>query len=116
MSSKVESLQRASLKDPVRVSVQTSNHQVVSTLLQNYLFIPHPMKETYLTFLCNEFSGKMTIIFARTVNDTQRISIMLRTLGFSAIPLHGQLSQTARLGKFQVQDSRQGQHRPSTIF
>lgn len=27
-----------------------------------------------------------------------RLSIMLRTLGFPAVPLHGQLSQSARLG------------------
>lgn len=38
------------------------------------------------------------IIFTRTVNDAQRLSIMLRRLGFPAIPLHGQMSQSARLG------------------
>lgn len=27
-----------------------------------------------------------------------RLSIILRTLGFPAVPLHGQLSQSARLG------------------
>jgi ATP-dependent RNA helicase DDX47/RRP3 len=27
-----------------------------------------------------------------------RLSIILRALGFSAVPLHGQLSQSARLG------------------
>ena len=32
------------------------------------------------------------------MNDTQRLAILLRTLGFGAIPLHGQLSQSARLG------------------
>ena len=37
-------------------------------------------------------------IFTRTVNETQRLAILLRSLGFSAIPLHGQLSQSARLG------------------
>ncbi|TGJ79508.1 hypothetical protein E0Z10_g9247 [Xylaria hypoxylon] len=53
MSSKVESLQRASLRDPIRVSVSSSKYQTVSTLKQ---------------------------------------------LGFKGIPLHGQLSQSARLG------------------
>lgn len=32
------------------------------------------------------------------MNETQRLAILLRSLGFSAIPLHGQLSQSARLG------------------
>jgi ATP-dependent RNA helicase DDX47/RRP3 len=98
MSSKVESLQRASLRDPLRVSITTNKYQTVSTLLQNYLFIPHPKKDVYFIFLANEFAGKSTIVFTRTVNECQRVSILLRALGFGAIPLHGQLSQTSRLG------------------
>ncbi|RQM07356.1 hypothetical protein DH86_00003091 [Scytalidium sp. 3C] len=98
MSSKVESLQRASLRDPLRVSISSNKYQTVSTLLQTYLFIPHPHKDTYLIYLLTEFAGQTAIIFTRTVNETQRLAILLRTLGFGAIPLHGQLSQSARLG------------------
>ncbi|KAG6016224.1 ribosomal RNA processing protein [Claviceps pusilla] len=98
LSSRVESLQRASLRDPVRVSVSSNKYQTVSTLLQHMLFIPQPRKDTYLIYLANEFAGKSTIIFTRTVWETQRVAILLRTLGFGAIPLHGQLSQSARLG------------------
>ncbi|KAH7310553.1 P-loop containing nucleoside triphosphate hydrolase protein [Stachybotrys elegans] len=98
MSSKVESLQRASLRDPVRVSISSNKYQTVSTLLQHYVFIPHQYKDTYLIYLVNEFAGKSTIIFTRTVWETQRVAILLRTLGFGAIPLHGQLSQSSRLG------------------
>ncbi|KAI3341850.1 DEAD-domain-containing protein [Ustulina deusta] len=98
MSSKVESLQRASLRDPVRVSVSSNKYQTVSTLKQFYLFIPHALKDFYLISLLSEFKGRSTIIFARTVFEVQRISIMIRQLGFKGIPLHGQLSQSARLG------------------
>jgi ATP-dependent RNA helicase DDX47/RRP3 len=98
MSSKVESLQRASLRDPLRVQISTNKYQTVSTLLQSYLFIPHPHKDTYLIYLLNDFAGQSAIVFTRTVNETQRLAILLRTLGFGAIPLHGQLSQSARLG------------------
>jgi len=45
----------------------------------------------------NERAGEMAIIFTRTINECQRISIMLRHLGFSAIPLHGKLSQSEKL-------------------
>lgn len=38
------------------------------------------------------------MIFVRTVHDASRISLVLRHLGFPAIPLHGQLSQSHRLG------------------
>lgn len=98
MSSKVESLQRASLRDPVRVSISFNKYQTVATLLQHYIFIPHAKKDTYLIYLVNEFAGKSCIIFSRTVIETQRVAILLRTLGFGAIPLHGQLSQQSRLG------------------
>ncbi|KAF1936383.1 DEAD-domain-containing protein [Clathrospora elynae] len=98
MSSKVESLQRAALQNPVRVSISSSSHQVVSTLLQRFLILPHKYKDLYLIHLLNDNIGHPTIIFTRTVNETQRIAILLRTLGFGAIPLHGQLSQSARLG------------------
>ncbi|KAF1809020.1 putative ATP-dependent RNA helicase [Eremomyces bilateralis CBS 781.70] len=98
MSSKVESLQRASLRNPLRVSVSDSSHQTVKTLVQSFLFIPHKFKDMYLVYLLNEFTGKTCIIFTRTVRETQRISLLTRALGFSTIPLHGQLSQSARLG------------------
>lgn len=96
MSSKVESLQRASLSNPVRVSAATKS-QTVSTLLQSYTFMPHKNKDVHLVHILNERAGQTAIIFTRTINETQRISIMLRTLGFPAIPIHGQLSQSARL-------------------
>ncbi|KAI1090952.1 ATP-dependent rRNA helicase RRP3 [Rostrohypoxylon terebratum] len=99
MSSKVESLQRASLRDPLRVSITTNKYQTVSTLKQYYIFIPHMHKDSYLIFLvASEFTGRSTIIFTRTVYETQRVAILLRFLGFGAIPLHGQLSQSSRLG------------------
>lgn len=98
ISSKVESLQRASLSNPLRVSISTSSYQTVSTLLQSYLFIPHKFKDIYLVHILNDHAGQSTIIFTRTVHETQRIAFLLRALGFGAIPLHGQLSQSARLG------------------
>ncbi|MCJ1310230.1 ribosomal RNA processing protein [Agyrium rufum] len=98
MTSKVESLQRASLQNPLRVSVSTSSYQTVSTLLQSYMFFPHKDKDLYLAHLLSDFPGHSVITFTRTVHEAQRLSVLLRSLGFSAIPLHGQLSQSARLG------------------
>ncbi|KAG6845700.1 ribosomal RNA processing protein [Tephrocybe sp. NHM501043] len=97
MTSKVAKLQRASLSNPVRVEV-SSKYQTVSTLLQYYLLMPLKDKDAYLVYLVNSLAQNSTIIFTRTVNDAQRLSIILRTLGFPAVPLHGQLSQSQRLG------------------
>ncbi|KAI9896905.1 hypothetical protein N3K66_007927 [Trichothecium roseum] len=98
MSSRIESLQRASLRDPVRVSISSNKYQTVSTLLQHYIFIPSDRKDVNLVYLANEFAGQSCIVFTRTVSETQRVAVLLRTLGFGAVPLHGQLSQSSRMG------------------
>ncbi|KAF9009439.1 P-loop containing nucleoside triphosphate hydrolase protein [Cyathus striatus] len=97
MTTKVAKLQRASLSNPVRVQVNTK-YQTVSTLLQYYLLMPLKDKDAYLIYLANTLAQNSIIIFTRTVHDAARLSIILRTLGFPAVPLHGQLSQSQRLG------------------
>lgn len=97
MTTKVAKLQRASLSNPVRVEV-SSKYQTVSTLLQYYLLMPLKDKDAYLIYLINSLAQNSIIMFTRTVHDAQRLSIILRTLGFPAVPLHGQLSQSQRLG------------------
>ncbi|KAI6905957.1 ATP-dependent rRNA helicase [Hortaea werneckii] len=98
MNTKLDNLTRAALQSPVRVSISTSSYQTVKNLVQNYLFIPHKFKDIYLIALLHHFAGQTAILFTRTVNETQRLAFLLRALGRSAIPLHGQLSQSARLG------------------
>ncbi|KAL8674159.1 MAG: hypothetical protein Q9168_001410 [Polycauliona sp. 1 TL-2023] len=108
MTSKVESLQRASLSNPLRVSISANKYQTVATLIQNYLLLPFKDKDLYLVYLLNRFAGQSIIVFTRTVNDAQRLALLVRSLDFKAIPLHGQLSQTARLGalgKFRAGES-----------
>ncbi|KAG8734984.1 ribosomal RNA processing protein, partial [Ceratobasidium sp. 414] len=97
MSTKVAKLQRASLQNPVRVEVN-GKYSTVSTLLQYYLLTPFVNKDVHLVHLANELAANSAIVFTRTVHDAQRLSMVLRNLGFPAVPLHGQLSQSARLG------------------
>lgn len=66
--------------------------------MQYYVFFPEVQKDAYLFYLVNELSSSSMIIFTGTVDRAQRLSIMLNRLGFPAIPLHGQLSQSARQG------------------
>jgi ATP-dependent RNA helicase DDX47/RRP3 len=97
MTTKVAKLQRASLTDPVKVEV-SGKYATVSTLLQNYLFIPAKLKDCYLTYMLNELSSSTAIVFVSTCVNAQRLALMLRNLGFPAIPIHGQLGQAHRLG------------------
>merc|ERR1712110_903238 len=96
MTKKVAKLQRASLKDPVKVEVSGS-YQTWDKLLQYYLFIPLKFKEIYLVHILNELAGNSFMIFCSTCSATLRLSLLLRGLGFTAIPLNGQMSQNKRL-------------------
>merc|ERR1719411_1018676 len=96
MTKKVAKLQRASLKDPVKVEVSGS-YQTVEKLLQYYLFIPLKFKEIYLVHILTELAGNSFMVFCSTCSATLRLSLMLRSLGFTAIPLNGQMSQNKRL-------------------
>ncbi|KAG7194665.1 ribosomal RNA processing protein [Scheffersomyces spartinae] len=97
MTSKVDKLQRASLRDPVRVAVSTK-FQTADNLTQSMMLVPDGKKDTYLVHLLNELHGKSMIIFARTCSHTHRTALLTRMLGFSSIPLHGKLTQSQRLG------------------
>lgn len=48
--------------------------------------------------IMNEMAGSSFIIFSSTCNGTLKLALMLRNLGFTAIPLNGQMSQNKRLG------------------
>ncbi|XP_058874793.1 probable ATP-dependent RNA helicase DDX47 [Acipenser ruthenus] len=97
MTKKVQKLQRAALRDPVKCAVSTK-YSTVEKLQQYYLFIPSKFKDCYLVYILNELAGNSFMIFCSTCNNAQRVALLLRNLGFTAIPLHGQMSQNKRLG------------------
>lgn len=96
MTKKVKKLERASLKDPVKVEV-SNKYQTVDKLQQYYVFIPTKYKDLYLVHILNELAGNSFIIFCSTCHATVRVALMLRALGLAAVPLHGQMSQNKRL-------------------
>ncbi|CAL4133973.1 unnamed protein product [Meganyctiphanes norvegica] len=106
MTSKVNKLQRAHLRDATRVEVSTK-YQTVSKLQQNMLFIPCKHKHMYLTYILNEIGNQTVIIFCATQLTTLRTALMLRNLGFSAIPLYGKMNQNKRLGALNKFKSRE---------
>lgn len=97
MTSKVHKLQKASLHNPVKIEINTK-YTTVSTLIQNYIFIPDKYKETYLSYILNENQGKTIIIFVEKCLDSMQITFVLRHLGFKAISINGKMTQTNRVG------------------
>jgi ATP-dependent RNA helicase DDX47/RRP3 len=96
MTSKVSKLQRASLRKPVKVEIN-SKYDTVSTLIQNYILVPFKFKQTYLVAILTHLSSYSGIIFVDTCLNAQKMATMLRHLGFQAACLHGQMNQTQRL-------------------
>ena len=100
MTNKVAKLQRACLRDPVKVEV-SAKYSTVESLKQHYLFIPAKHKDCYATYLFNELSASTLIVFARTCDATRKLALIARNLGFGAVPIHGQMSQPKRIAALQ---------------
>merc|ERR1712032_33204 len=97
MTSKVSKLQRASLRKPVKVEV-SEKHDTVKTLVQNYMFIPYKFKHTYFAALIAHFQHYAVMVFTDTCLNAQKLSVLLRHLGWASMCLHGQMTQAQRLG------------------
>lgn len=97
MTNKVEKLERASLKDPVKVEVG-KKYQTVENLVQEYLFIPAKYKEVYLAYILGSKIGNEIIIFTATCINANRVCLFLRKLEYKAVTINGQMSQSRRLG------------------
>merc|ERR1719191_1504272 len=76
MTSKVSKLQRASLKNPVKVEVSTK-HDTAKGLVQNYLFVPYKFKQTYFAALLAHFQHYSAMVFADTCLNAQKLSVLL---------------------------------------
>ena len=97
MSKQVESLQKASLKSPVRVQEEEQKYETVATLKQQYMFIPFKKRDAYLYTLLQSLAGKAILIFTMKCSGNTKLVMMLRQLGINAIPLHGKMTQQKRL-------------------
>lgn len=95
-SKDIDSLQRASLRNPVRISI-SNKITTVDTLLEYYVFTPLKHKDATLVYMLNELAGKSLIVFVNTKDEGTRIPMMLESLGFSCVPINGNMTQEARL-------------------
>lgn len=97
MTKKVKKLQRACLRNPVKIEA-ASKYTTVDTLKQQYCFVPAKYKDCYLVYILTEMSGSTSMVFTRTCEATSLLSLMLRNLGLRAIPISGHMTQDKRLG------------------
>lgn len=97
MTKKVQKLQRACLRNPVKIE-SASKYSTVDTLKQQFRLVPAKHKDCYLVYILIEKSGSTSMVFTRTCEATRHLALMLRNLGLRAIPISGQMTQAKRLG------------------
>ncbi|KAL8140444.1 hypothetical protein V2J09_006465 [Rumex salicifolius] len=97
MTDKAKKIQRIYLKNPVKI-MAASKYSTVDALKQQYLFMPAKSKDFYLVYILTEKAGSSTMVFTRTCEEMNLLSLMLRNLGFRAIPINGHMDQAKRLG------------------
>lgn len=95
LSTKIDRLQKASLRDPVLLQVHRKN-TTVDTLKQYYIFAPFAQMLSYLHVFLTKETGNHILIFCRSAALVHRITLTLRTLGHRALPLMGRMDQTNR--------------------
>ncbi|CAA7043054.1 unnamed protein product [Microthlaspi erraticum] len=99
MTKKVQKLQRACLRNPVKIEAD-SKYSTVDTLKQQYLFVPANHKDCYLVYILSEMPELVSMVFTRTCEGARFLALVLRSLGFRAIPIYGTMAQSRRLGAF----------------
>eukprot|EP00298_Acanthocystis_sp_HF-20_P000112 c10135_g1_i1.p1 GENE.c10135_g1_i1~~c10135_g1_i1.p1 ORF type:complete len:246 (-),score=102.13 c10135_g1_i1:14-751(-) len=108
MTSKVNKLQRASAKNPLKVEA-SQKYQTPKTLKQNYIFFPASDKDCYLTHILNLYAEKTSLVFVDTCAGAMRLAILLKTIGFSCTSLHANMTQEKRFHSLEKFKSRKCQ-------
>ncbi|KAG5465481.1 hypothetical protein CUR178_00186 [Leishmania enriettii] len=95
LSTKIDRLQKASLRDPVLLQVHRKN-TTVDTLTQYYIFAPFAQMLPYLHLFLTKETGNHILIFCRSAALVHKVTLTLRTLGHRALPLMGRMDQHNR--------------------
>lgn len=103
---KLRSCQRMLTKSHDYVQIDYT-FKTVDSLRQYFVLAPVEYKDVYLVFLCKRTEFKSFIVFTNRSGEAQRIALLLRNLGFTALPLYGAMTQEKRFAairKFKQQE------------
>jgi ATP-dependent RNA helicase RhlE len=96
MPAEIVALASAMLKDPVKVAV-TPEQPTVEIIEQSVYFVDDKKhKQPLLEHLLGDRAITRALVFTRTKHGANKVVKQLERAGFSAEPIHGNKSQTAR--------------------
>ena len=91
----IDGLARRVMKNPAMVKVDTV-HGSRSIRQHFYRFEQNKQRETMLRLLLLRYRPESTLVFSNTKRESEEVADGLRSHGFSALALHGDLDQRAR--------------------
>jgi ATP-dependent RNA helicase DDX27 len=103
LNDEVENVVQLSLNQPLRIIVDPHN-AIVSTLSQEFIRVrtgEDADREAIVAALCKRTFTTKTIVFFRSKQRAHRMMIVFGLMGLKVAELHGNLSQTQRLGGLQ---------------
>lgn len=106
ITNQVRELQRAHLKDAVKIEINSS-FKTVDALKQYFIAMPFVDRHVYLLYLLRELNQNSVMVFCNTRRHTMKTALVLRHCGHKVIPLYGDMTQTKRLealAKFREQE------------
>jgi ATP-dependent RNA helicase DDX47/RRP3 len=95
LSTKIDRLQKASLRDPVMVQVDRKN-QTADNLTQQFVFCPFADMVAHLHVFLVTDSAQRLIVFCSSQHTVHQLTLTLRILGHRALPLMGRMTQENR--------------------
>lgn len=95
LSTKIDRLQKACLKNPVMLAVHRNN-STVEQLKQYYLFAPFAQMLPYLHYYLTKETGNHILVFCQSGALVHKLTLTLRLLGHRALPLMGRMTQENR--------------------
>ena len=95
MPSAIRKISARYLHDPVEITVKNKTVTAANTR-QRYLMVSYPQKMDALTRILEVETGEAMIVFVRTKSATEDVAERLRSRGFAAEAINGDLSQVQR--------------------
>ncbi len=92
---RIATLARRYLKDPIRISVNRDSLSV-PTITQSYYEVPNHSKLDVLGRILDVEDPGAAIVFCRTKRDVDELVQSLQGRGYSAEPIHGDITQMQR--------------------
>lgn len=95
-TNQVHTMLSACLRNPVKIDL-SSKYSIADTLQQS-CFMQENHKDCYLAYTLTKMTGSTSMVYTQQCGITLLLALILKNLGFRAIPIISYMSQAKKLG------------------